>query len=443
MILQWTLNVEGFGKIENASVRISPLMIFAGDNNSGKSYIMSLLWGILMLQEFTFLPNDISTTDAYKNCVEWLKCHQGEEEVEIDQPTIRLFFDLFNLILDTHKNRLVKDIFNADIPIKSIRLSDECYHVPVLLKQSFERNSSFWSVYDTNSAKFIINLPSDDTTIDFGIYSLCYKICLGNLSSFIRGAIYLPASRTGFMLTYKALASKALRFGFQHGSEDKTSMGKLTAPVSHFLSDLVKINLDSKSRFSEVATFLEDHILQGTIKKDQSPVPNYLFKPKDSEDELSLHVTSSLVAELSPIVLYLKSNEMINTMIIEEPEAHLHPEMQRYIARAMVRLVNQGLPIWITTHSDTLVQQINNLIKLNNNSHRQELSDQYGYEEHDFLDPEKVRVYQFMTQPNRSIVQVQPLTSNGFSFPTFTESITKLTKETIDFMENDNDEEDD
>lgn len=42
---RWTLNVEDFGKIEKASVRIAPLICFVGDNNSGKSYLLSLLWG--------------------------------------------------------------------------------------------------------------------------------------------------------------------------------------------------------------------------------------------------------------------------------------------------------------------------------------------------------------------------------------------------------------
>jgi len=37
---RWTLNVEDFGKIEKASVRIAPLICFVGDNISGKSYLL-------------------------------------------------------------------------------------------------------------------------------------------------------------------------------------------------------------------------------------------------------------------------------------------------------------------------------------------------------------------------------------------------------------------
>ncbi|MGO5290968.1 hypothetical protein ACTQ1N_02130 [Porcincola sp. LCP21S3_C12] len=51
---RWTLNVEDFGKIEKASVRIASLICFVGDNNSGKCYLLSLIWGILILGRTVF-----------------------------------------------------------------------------------------------------------------------------------------------------------------------------------------------------------------------------------------------------------------------------------------------------------------------------------------------------------------------------------------------------
>ena len=39
--------VEDFGKIKHAELEMKPMMMFVGDNNSGKSYLMSLLWGLL------------------------------------------------------------------------------------------------------------------------------------------------------------------------------------------------------------------------------------------------------------------------------------------------------------------------------------------------------------------------------------------------------------
>lgn len=53
----WKLKVSGYGKIGNAEIEVAPLTLFVGDNNSGKSYLMSLLWGIQNLG-MTELMND-------------------------------------------------------------------------------------------------------------------------------------------------------------------------------------------------------------------------------------------------------------------------------------------------------------------------------------------------------------------------------------------------
>ena len=44
--MHWKLKVKEYGKIGSAEIEMTPLTLFVGDNNSGKSYLMSLLWGI-------------------------------------------------------------------------------------------------------------------------------------------------------------------------------------------------------------------------------------------------------------------------------------------------------------------------------------------------------------------------------------------------------------
>ena len=49
------LIIEKFGKIERADIQMAPFTLFVGDNNSGKSYLLSLLWGIYTADESSVL----------------------------------------------------------------------------------------------------------------------------------------------------------------------------------------------------------------------------------------------------------------------------------------------------------------------------------------------------------------------------------------------------
>ena len=53
-----------------------------------------------------------------------------------------------------------------------------------------------------------------------------------------------------------------------------------------------------------------------------------------------------------------------DTLIIEEPEAHLHPGAQTEIALTLAGLVRAGVRVVVTTHSDWLLKEIANLIRI-------------------------------------------------------------------------------
>ena len=62
--MNWKLKVEDYVKISKAEITVSPFMAFAGDNNSGKSYLLMLLWGIYAIgKRKLFLPNQLKTKE--------------------------------------------------------------------------------------------------------------------------------------------------------------------------------------------------------------------------------------------------------------------------------------------------------------------------------------------------------------------------------------------
>ena len=118
---------------------------------------------------------------------------------------------------------------------------------------------------------------------------------------------------------------------------------------------------------SSIATALEDDILHGQIEVKR-PVPEgypeFLYRPQQTEQTLRMSQVSAMVSELTPLVLFLRGViRPGDTLIIEEPEAHLHPRAQTEIALIFARLIRAGVRVVVTTHSEWLLQQIGNLIR--------------------------------------------------------------------------------
>ena len=93
----WALKVERFGKIKQGEIDIAPLMLFVGDNNSGKSYLMSLLWGVLSEGRKLF-PKDPPNTSTYKEIDRFLESSIGDDCLIQDREA-QLFVQWFNYVL--------------------------------------------------------------------------------------------------------------------------------------------------------------------------------------------------------------------------------------------------------------------------------------------------------------------------------------------------------
>ena len=150
----------------------------------------------------------------------------------------------------------------------------------------------------------------------------------------------------------------------------------------------------------EVVDFLETNVLRGEIEIERDgevTYPEISYAPVSGQPGMGkfpFHKTSSMVSELAPVILFLKYLVRPgDLLVLEEPESHLHPASQRQMARGMARLVNAGVRVIITTHSDYFVGQINNLLKLSRASKRKRANE--GYDAVDCLKPEDVSAYHF------------------------------------------------
>ena len=119
------------------------------------------------------------------------------------------------------------------------------------------------------------------------------------------------------------------------------------------------------------------------------------FRPAHRLLSLTMDESSSAVRALLVIGLYLRHVARPGDLLmIDEPELNLHPRNQRRIARLFARLMNIGIRVFATTHSDYVVKELNTLIMLNQDSpHRRRIAEAEGYQREELLDPNRVNVY--------------------------------------------------
>ena len=126
---------------------------------------------------------------------------------------------------------------------------------------------------------------------------------------------------------------------------------------------------------------------------------------------------SSMVSELAPVVLYLRHVVRPgDLLIIEEPESHLHPAMQVEFVRQLAVAVKSGIRILITTHSEWVLEELANLVRLSElpNERRK------GIDNPDVaLRPDEVGAWFFESRSDQSgsVVREMPLDVESGTFP--------------------------
>lgn len=212
-------------------------------------------------------------------------------------------------------------------------------------------------------------------------------------SSFPSGSWYLPAARSGILQSHKALASVVIRQSSLAGLEEMR-IPKLSGVVTDFISDLIAIEPRRRvGAFQTVTQFLESGLLEGDVRIERQDEPYPEISYSAGAANYPLHRTSSMVSELAPVVLYLRYLvQPGDVLLLEEPESHLHPASQLAMAQAIAMLVESGLTVLLTTHSDYFLARLSNLLRLGVIKESQET---FWEDLRASLDPEGVAAYLF------------------------------------------------
>ena len=234
-----------------------------------------------------------------------------------------------------------------------------------------------WRDYTLNELYSLIDVIDNEAEEEITymasrlLANLSESVGKGMVTPFDSAAHYLPAGRTGVMHAHRVVVGSLIGQAARAGFERDTPLPRLSGVLADFLEQLIGLEepkvRGARRRRESLAEQIESEILQGEIRMARSPVgyPEFLYRPEGWKEDLGLMNTSSMVSELAPVVLYLRYVVRPGeTLIIEEPESHLHPALQVEFTRHLAAAVRAGVRVIITTHSEWVLEELANLVRL-------------------------------------------------------------------------------
>lgn len=413
------LRVRDFGPVARAEVDLRPLTVFVGPSNTGKSYLAVLIYALhRCLADERFDPpdfgshrwmlqrtmHDIEASDDVWDALEkWTSPDVRNEQLEslsdsfnalirsvLEQPDglegmvsaeISRCFGVEEL-RELHR-RPGRSDSSIEMRVPVAATADEAKYDLQLRKTGAELRGSFDGVEmpilfgEDADIRLLWQLKSvlANRTDDFKRFRRIFiaELAEHQFRSMLRPicakAHYLPADRTGIMHAHQVVVGTLVQSATTAGLRQSTHVPRLSGVLADFLNALIEFGSGDRraKAVAGLAEALESNVLGGSVRMDSSETgyPAFFYRPSHWTDDLPLMRASSMVSELAPVVLYLRHVVRPgDVLIIEEPEAHLHPAMQTALARELARLVRSGIRIVMTTHSEWFLEQIGNLVRL-------------------------------------------------------------------------------
>ncbi len=417
------LEVSDFGPIEHATINLRPLSVFIGPSNTGKSYLAVLLYAlhryfgdsrrhwfprvqsIFDHAETSALADDpvAAITELISKLFEHGK---NREDLLLPESVADILTTVFRNAIGSDLGNEISRCFGfgyaalrqmngARSPRLTIRAQPTGVHgaiehvvdlgldnveveskiregMPMTLSGNLAndlvRRWPFWTMSGADEQRARVFAPHF-----LGL--LAAKLQPSIYTHFGHPAYYLPADRTGIMHAHRVVVSAVLGNASMAGIRPASQMPMMSGILADFLKTL--INLDEPAGFDArrsrpkeilyVCEAIEARILKGSVLMESSDVikyPQFAYKPNGWKKSLPLKNASSMVSELAPVVLYLRHQvERDEALIIEEPESHLHPAMQVEFTRQIAALVNAGVQVIITTHSEWVLEELANIVR--------------------------------------------------------------------------------
>ena len=433
-----TIEIENFGPIASGKIELKPLTILIGSNNSGKSYAALLIYSIMNSESKT-------AQEIVGEIIENIEIEIWSKNPHRSTSTITSFDKQFNI--NTYKNfeKELRRNFSSQLSelvqfkqttcslkISSARLQSKITISDNTMQTPTNDNSILHLKVDKpdQNNRNLVSIKNDTVVIRnnaitssrmSNIIGRIYKHYYRNLSP----VHYLPASRYGVLQSHKILASQIVKHAPYVGLED-LHIPQMPGAVADFLGNLLDMPIVEGS-CSNIAKQLEQNMLHGTIYRQDKKFPTEISY-RYNDQLVPLHRVSSMVSEIAPLILYLRHwIGPKSLLIIEEPESHLHPSNQIYLAKCIVDLIRRGVYVLITTHSPYLVEQIGNYLQASGISDRNRLNIQD--DKNRYIKLEEIAAYLFDAEHEiTKIKKIHMSIDNGIEQNQFVDAFESISK---------------
>ena len=449
-----SFRVRNLGPIAEGTVQLHPLTILIGKNNTGKTYMAQAIYAaykalerangpvepLITINESEDLLSRLHTADAAnidalhgslrRKAEGWMHSRLSRVGNQLKN-RLAVYFDLDDLG-DLKRwrstDRLAMSVVSESMDYSDIlfeldpdsvssvtlpkvdALGFQHSHVVDLLAElirDFNKNhpSQRKSIIDRRASSLLAEFLWDE--------HLLPSIGLDGV------AHYLPAGRSGLLEAW----TDVVRLRLEHDRDGLALTGREPAALGgialDFLLELQELIRPSIRRYSrsraqhpkrersselKAAASQLERLIDGDVglARGRERVPSLTYT--QGSKSIPVHRASSMVAELAPLLSWI--NHLLSPgdlLLIDEPEAHMHPEAVLAVAQSLVAISQSGVRVLCTTHSSEFLHQVSNCML------RAILPNEAQTSDTSKIHPDEIGVYRFERSGQSSSTTIVPV----------------------------------
>jgi len=411
--------LKNIGIIKKSEIELNNFTVLFGKNNTGKTYLTYSIFGFLNKIMLILFKNEYQIIDEKIKSIN----KNSEDEFDLD---IELFLNELSDILTKESKNYSNELYNVfstnpDVFKDSVFNFLENFNKEQIIENAYYHTDNYITFSKIAKNKFIniktkldINtnylLNSINGLKNHLLYTLIFNVILKN--NLFYSQIILTAERVGIDLFQKEIQNnkvvnfknleKNIKENTFNSQEDlikffDNNVSKYSLAIENNIdllndiSNITKSNSFLKNECPELLDYIENILGINYLIEDG----RLLILDKKNNSVIPSYLASTSVRSLFGLYLWLKHKVKKGEMIfIDEPELNLHPEIQIKLTRLFVMLVNAGVKIWITTHSDYIIKELNNLLMLSNEfENKNEILKELNYSEKNILSKNDINFY--------------------------------------------------